>query len=180
LATTRTFCRFAKGDGNTLGVREIPNDGFCISAFLVISDSKNPRSVLLGKVDPAGPWDHLGAMFPDLVNTASKGWMLPSSHIILFESPHDASRRILSEQLGLQNLELAEPKIFSDVYDQKGRKNHWDLQMVYRGTAASDIALKREGVWTELKFVNLDSITTNDLVRTNGDILANVGLHVGA
>ncbi|HKM77599.1 MAG TPA: hypothetical protein VJZ03_00860 [Candidatus Bathyarchaeia archaeon] len=43
----------------------------------------------------------------------SKAWMLPSSHLIIYESPHDAAKRILKEQPELDNLKLNEPKVIS-------------------------------------------------------------------
>lgn len=175
MTTSRVFCRFARGGENTLGVKEIPADGFCISAFLVISDPTNAKSVLLGKVDPSGPWDHVGAMFPELAQAASKGWMLPSSHILLFESPDDAARRILTEQVGAEGLQLSEPKIFSEVYNQKGRENHWDLQLIYQGTLSPDNLPKTTGLWKELRFVDVDALSRDELVRSNGDILGRIG-----
>jgi hypothetical protein len=178
LTTSRVFCRFAGGSANTLGVREIPTDGFCISTFLVITDSANPKSVLMGKVDPNGPWDHLGAMFPDLVQAASKGWMLPSSHMLLFESPDQSARRVLTEQLGAEGLQLSEPKIFSEVYNQKGRENHWDLQFVFQGRLAPDRLPETRGVWKELRFLNTDTVSKGEIVRLNGDILGRLGLNI--
>jgi hypothetical protein len=178
LTTSRVFCRFARGSENTLGVREIPTDGFCISTFLVISDSTNPKSVLMGKIDSSGPWDHLGAMFPELVQAASKGWMLPSSHLLLFESPDESARRVLTEQLGADDLQLSEPKVFSEVYNQKGRENHWDLQFVFQGRLASDRLPETKGIWKELRFLNVDTISKGEIVRLNGDILGRLGLNI--
>jgi hypothetical protein len=177
LTTSRVFCRFARGSDNTLGLKEIPSDGFCISTFLVIADPENPKSVLMGKIDPSGPWDHLGAMFPDLVQAASKGWMLPSSHLISFESPDDSARRILREQLGADDLELSEPRIFSEVYNQKGRENHWDLQLVFQGKLEPDAHLNTAGIWKELRFLDVDTISGREIARSNGDILARLDLH---
>jgi ADP-ribose pyrophosphatase YjhB (NUDIX family) len=177
LTTSRVFCRFARGSDNTLGLKEIPSDGFCISTFLVIADPENPKSVLMGKIDPSGPWDHLGAMFPDLVQAASKGWMLPSSHLIPFESPDDSARRILREQLGADDLELSEPRIFSEVYNQKGRENHWDLQLVFQGKLEPDAHLNTAGIWKELRFLDVDTISGGEIARSNGDILAHLDLH---
>jgi ADP-ribose pyrophosphatase YjhB (NUDIX family) len=176
LTTSRVFCRFARGSENTLGLREIPSDGFCISTFLVIADSTNPKSVLMGKIDPSGPWDHLGAMFPELVQAASKGWMLPSSHLIALESPDDSARRILREQLGAENLQLSEPKIFSEVYNQRGRENHWDLQLVFQGKLDPDAHLETAGIWKELRFLDIETISRGEIARLNGDILAHLGL----
>lgn len=177
MATSRVFCRFARGSENTLGVRDVPVDGFCISTFLVISTPANPESVLMGKIDPSGPWDHLGAMFPELVLVASKGWILPSSHLLLFESPDASAKRILTEQVGAEDVRLSQPKVFSEVYNQKGRENHWDIQFVYQGKLAPDSLADMGGVWKELRFLDVSTLSRAELARSNGDILVRVGLN---
>jgi 8-oxo-dGTP pyrophosphatase MutT (NUDIX family) len=167
---------------NVVGMREVPKDGFCISAFLVISDPANSRRVLMGKIDPKEEWDHFGSILPEMKDAFSVGWMLPSSHIMLFESPDDAARRILKEQLGIDSspLELSPPKIVSEVYQSKRNlayHNHWDLEIIYRGKVLPD-AFKNPGIWKELEFIDLDKVRKSDFARAHDDILSFVGLNV--
>src|SRR5437899_7384215 len=100
MATERKFSRFATSD-RTLQTREIPEGGICLSAFLVISQTGHPERILMGHLNPSGSWDHIGALDAERAEMNSKGWMLPSSHLMLGASPQGAAERILKEQLGL-------------------------------------------------------------------------------
>src|ERR1700693_1648788 len=105
MATDRLFCRFNQGRSTTTGnldespmsLKQIPPGGLCLSAFLVIRDNRG--KVLMGKLDPEAPWDHLGALDPKRIELHRSGWMLPSSHLIVHESPKSAAERIVKEQL---------------------------------------------------------------------------------
>src|SRR5947199_7987044 len=95
-----------------------PRGWFCLSAFLVISNSRNPKEVLLGHLNPDAPWDHIGALDPPRVEMNKNGWLLPACHLIVGESPQEAAKRILKEQLELKEQKLEEPMIFSEVYGE--------------------------------------------------------------
>jgi hypothetical protein len=113
LATDRRFCRFNAGRSISTGliaegpvvISEIPAGGFCLSSFLVITEQEpqavSSSKVLMGHLDPNAPWDHIGALDKSRVEVHSKGWMLPSSHLIFGESPQTSATRIASEQLEL-------------------------------------------------------------------------------
>src|SRR5439155_21845238 len=100
MPTDRKFSRFAPPD-RPLQTREIPEGGICLSAFVILSDSGHRDRVLMGHLDPSAGWDHIGALDSERAAVNSKGWMLPSSHLLLGESPQVAADRILKEQLGL-------------------------------------------------------------------------------
>src|SRR5256886_9466843 len=93
MATERKFSRFATSD-RSLQTREIPEGGICLSAFLVISQTGHPERVLMGHLNPNGPWDHIEALDAERAEMNSKGWMLPSSHLMLGESPQGADGSI--------------------------------------------------------------------------------------
>src|SRR2546428_6830640 len=114
----RKFCRFASTD-RLLQTREIPEVGICLSAFVVLSESGHRDRILMGHLDPSAGWDHIGALDSERAALNSKGWMLPSSHLILGESPQAAADRILKEQLGLPSHPLNGPHAFSEVYGPK-------------------------------------------------------------
>jgi ADP-ribose pyrophosphatase YjhB (NUDIX family) len=122
----------------------------------------------MGHISKSAPWDHIGALDPERVERHSKGWMLPSSALILGEAPHDAAARILKEQLGLANLPLAGPRIFSEVY---GPMNHWDLEFVFLGQSNN---VPSNEMWTELRFVDLTKTQKEDIARGHEDILGHV------
>jgi len=76
-------------DESNLTSSEIPSGGVCLSAFLVVQDETG--KVLMGKIDPEAPWDHIGALDQKRVEIHSRGLMLPSSHLLIHESPQAAS-----------------------------------------------------------------------------------------
>src|SRR5438128_11029156 len=114
MPTERLFLRVSSKPG-PLKLSEIPEGGFCLSAFLVISNSRNPKEVLLGHLNPDAPWDHIGALDPPRVEMNKNGWLLPACHLIVGESPQEPAKRILREQLGLSEQKLERQVIFSDV-----------------------------------------------------------------
>ena len=147
---------------------EIPEGGFCLSAFIVISKIGSPKQILMGRLNKDAPWDHIGALDPDRVERHSKGWMPPSSHLILGEGPNEAAERMLKEQLGLAHQAINGPLLFSEVY---GPKNHWNLEFIFLGER--DEAPLHQA-WRELKFIDLTTTRKEEIARSHEDILAHV------
>jgi ADP-ribose pyrophosphatase YjhB (NUDIX family) len=163
-----------------MGISEIPVDGFCVSAFLLVWDVDNPRRLLMGHLNPDAPWDHIGALTKDRVEAHSKGWMLPSSHLLYGESPMDAAMRIAREQLEVERPEtlgITGPRAFSEVYSPRRfpeRKGHWDLEFLYDATVKGIDFLQRKtpNAWRELKFIDIDHVDRGEIARSHEDILA--------
>ncbi len=168
MATERKFCRFSRAE-RPVTTHEIPEGGLCLSAFVVLSEPGREDHVLMGRLDPSGPWDHIGALDPERAQANSAGWMLPSSHLILGESPEAAAERILKEQLGLPSQPLRGPFVFSEVY---GAKNHWDLEFIFVGEREE---VAQHPAWTELRFVDVNGVPRDQIARYHEDILAHVG-----
>jgi ADP-ribose pyrophosphatase YjhB (NUDIX family) len=168
MVTGRRFAHFKRNVAPPR-MKEIPVGGFCISAFVIISKTNSSEQVLVGRINKKVPWDHLGALDPERVERHSKGWMLPSSALMIGESPKEAAERILKEQLGVADQPLDGPFVFSEVY---GPTRHWDLEFLFLG--------KRDNVpcnepWSELKFGDFTKTRKEDMVRGHEDILAHVG-----
>src|SRR5256885_14320646 len=86
MTTDRRFSRFSKSrDTAAFSITEIPAGGVCLSAFLIVTEAGHPAKLLMGHMNPEAPWDHLGALDPSRVEVHSRGWMLPSSHLIFQE-----------------------------------------------------------------------------------------------
>jgi ADP-ribose pyrophosphatase YjhB (NUDIX family) len=168
MATERKFCRFGRADRPDV-TREIPEGGFCLSAFLVISPTGQPDRVLMGHLEPTAPWDHIGGLDAQRAEANRHGWMLPSCHLLLGESPQAAAERVLKEQLGLQDLALTGPQVFSEVY---GAKGHWDVHFVFLGERDQ---VAQHPAWSELAFVDVDETPRDQIARYHEDILALVG-----
>ncbi len=189
MATDRRFCRFNKGDSTTTGRQdqsslsspEVPEGGLCLSSFLVLSESSNPNSVLMGHLNPSAPWDHIGALDEKRVEIHSKGWMLPSSHLIIRESPQDAAVRIAKEQLGLENLRLGQPLVVSEVSTPKrfpDLPKHWDVEFIFLGTLEKGW-VSNSCAWKDLRFINPSTTKRSELARSHEDILESAGFKVG-
>ncbi|MDG7016644.1 MAG: NUDIX hydrolase, partial [Nitrososphaerota archaeon] len=150
-------------------IDQIPDGGICLSAFVMLSPPGKPNHVLMGKLNPGAPWEHLGALDRERAEANSKGWMLPSSHLILFESPQETATRILTEQLSINDQKLTGPYVFSEVY---GPKNHWDLEFVFTGERDD---VPKNDAWSELRFVDTNATKREDIVRSHEDVLAHAG-----
>ncbi len=178
----RRFARLRRGsvpEGE--GVSVVPDEGMCLSAFLVVRPPGRERTVLFGRPNPAGPWARVGALDPGRVARFGDGWMLPSSHLLLFESPQDAARRIAREQLGAELPAPERSSAHSEAYRRSGETSgdpHWDLHFVTEVRwPTSDPPTG--GPWTALSFLDLDRLRPEEVLRGQADVLGLVGLTVG-
>ena len=151
----------------------------CLSAFVLLSPDDDPTKVLLGMVRPDAPnWVAVGALDRGRATKNQGRWMLPSCHLMLFESPDDAARRILREQLGVEAPALRAPMIVSETYGrgpEAGSDPHWDLHFIYRIAAPSG-APRPPGLWERLEFVDPRTLDPSAFARSHGDILGFAGL----
>ncbi len=181
MPTDRRFCRLNKPADTPFGMPEVPRAGLCLSAFLVITERGHENRVLMGHLNPAAPWDHIGALDPSRTAVHSKGWMLPSSHLIAKEAPQEAARRIAREQLDLTDLRFGEPRVVSEVstprrFPELG--DHWDLEFIFRAQLA-EAAVPTPTAWTELRFADLGTTPKSAIARSHEDILESAGLRFG-
>ncbi|PSN99834.1 hypothetical protein B9Q05_11280 [Candidatus Marsarchaeota G2 archaeon ECH_B_1] len=175
MPTTRKFADFGKNLPYYC-MDTIPDGGMCLSVFLVITQ-KTTGLVLMGKVNPEfAEWEHIGAINRERLLRIADKWMLPASHFIVYESPNDAVKRVLKEQLSMQNLELKGPFVYSEVYDieRANIKNHWDLEFVYTGELEK--LPPQNPAWKELGFVDVNALNDKEFARNHQDILANLGI----
>lgn len=183
MTTQRLFCRFNRGRSTTTGeedqspmsLKEVPLGGLCLSAFLIVRG--HTGKMLMGKIDPEAPWDNLGALDPVRIKLHSKGWMLPSSHLIVHESPQDAMERIALEQLEITDLEITDPRVVSEVYPPKyfpDLNEHWDLEFI--SFAITDEVPKRTRAFRELQLLDPVTLKRSEIARSHEDVLASAGI----
>ena len=176
---TRRFARLRRAPVDPAsGASELPDNGFCLSVFLVIEPADRSGSVLMGRIDPTADWWEIGAMTRTLLQRTGERWMLPSSQLLLFESPAEAAHRVLAEQLGSPRVDLENPLVFSDPSERpgsSGRDPHWDFHFVYRGRWKSPTA-PRAPAWKQLEFVDVSRTRRAEIARDQGDVLELVGL----
>lgn len=171
---TRRFADFYEG-ALPFQMSTLPEGGMCLSAFLILWKN-NRRNVLLGKVNKDYDWIPIGALDEESAQRASNRWMLPSSHLLLYESPRSGAKRILKEQLGLENQELDGPIVFSEVYDapKLDIKDHWDMEFVFTSEVKGDLPPNHEP-WSRLEFVDVSTLKDSDFTRSHQDILVEAG-----
>lgn len=162
------------------GLFDLPDDGLCLSAFLVVQPSGRPHEVLAGRpaADPA--WTEIGSLEGERLRSMADRWMLPASQLLFFESPEEAARRIAAEQLRRPDLSLPAPRIFSEAYSRPGgpaHDPHWDLHFVFRAEwPGGELAASRGSLWRELAFVDVTRTSATAFGRGHGDVLALAGL----
>ncbi|MDG6953802.1 MAG: NUDIX hydrolase [Nitrososphaerota archaeon] len=177
MATQRRFCRFARSVPERglepVYTTEVPEGGFCLSAFLAITDVEG--RVLMGHLNPDADWVRIGALDASRAKTHSKGWMLPSSHLLLYESPQEAARRVLKEQLGM-GLELSGPTTVTEVWspDRSPGRRHWDFEFIFKGEAPKG-SVRSHDAWRELKFIDTRKTPRAEIARSHDDVLVNAG-----
>jgi len=175
----RRFTRLRRGPtGESPGASDVPDDGMCLSVFLVLSSPESAGAVLMGRIDPSAAWPVIGALDAARAMAVGDRWMLPSSQLVFFESPEDGARRILKEQLGSAPIPLDGPVVFSEAYRKPGTSAmdpHWDLHFVFRGRWPS-LTPPRARAWRALEFVDVRRTDSASIARNQGDVLTLVGL----
>jgi len=183
MSAARSFCRLRREvPPGGRGVSVVPALGMCLSAFLVLSPPGTPGTVLLGRIDPRANWEELGALDTERLASVQAGWMLPSSHLMLYESPHDAARRIAHEQLARPDLRLDAPTVVSDASpraDAAREEMHWDLGFIFSGEWPR-VSGSPPAPWSRLELVDLSGVRPSDIVRGQADILVGAGRTIGA
>lgn len=174
---TRRFTRFGQEADPSRLVFQVPLEGLCLSTFLVLRPRGHPDRALLGHIDPKAPWDELGAADAGRVVPWSKGWMLPSSQLVFYESPADAARRIAQEQLGVTLGDLPAPVVMSDAYARTpvSTDKHWDFGFVYVLDGQPETPPHHSG-WTDLRYVEVAREPSAAFVRYQEDVLRLVGM----
>ncbi len=163
-----------------MGLRWDQAGGFCLSTFLVLSEEGRPSSVLVGRLNPGAPWDHLEGLDAERTAAHQGGWLLPASHLLLRETPEQSARRILDEMLGGARPSLEPPRVVSEVYTPRRypeNHQHWDLSFLYRGTWRGPPP-SVPSVWNELAFVDVRTVRRSEFARSHEEVLPNVGLSV--
>jgi len=176
MPTSRRFADFGKGLPYYC-MDHIPDGGMCLSVFLVLWRGTK-SNVLMGRVNPEfSDWEHIGALDKSRLERLSARWMLPSSHFVLYESPEGGAKRVLKEQLGLEEVPLVGPHIYTEVYDieRANIKNHWDLEFVFLGELKGEPA--PHPAWLELKFRDMKTMRDDEFARNHQDILRHLGIY---
>ena len=155
----------------------VPPGGTCLSSFVLVT---NGRRVLVGKMDRPEIWVERFLVGPSFVTNyvGSGKYILPARHLHWYESPFDAARSIVRDQIGLEvpdsKISLADVQSYAsgDVNDEK-ELHHWDICFLYRVRVSKSMAakLRRPEWFSELAFKPLGSLKQEDFTRGHGDVL---------
>jgi len=155
----------------------VPPGGTCLSSFVLVT---NGRRVLVGKMASPEIWVERFLVGPSFVTkyVESGKYILPARHLHWYESPFDAARSIVRDQIGLDvpdsKIFLADVQSFvsGDVSDEK-EPHHWDICFLYRVQVSKSMAakLRRPEWFSELAFKPLVSLEQEDFTRGHGDVL---------
>jgi hypothetical protein len=177
-AMTRRFARMQSGaPPYRTGFTGVPSDGMCLNVFLVLQKPGDAGRVLLGRVAPDSRWEEAGGLDSSRLERVGTRWMLPSSQLLLLESPDAAAGRLLREQLGINPDTLPAPEVFSETYLRPGSESadpHWDLHFVY--LMPGPASPPRSPLWTDLEYTSVPTIPRAEFARGHGDVLELVGL----
>lgn len=173
MSEARRFCRFRNDGDPARGTIPLPNDGFCLSAFVLLHPDGDPDRVLAGRVRATGDWERVGGIDASRLRRIGADWMLPASHLLLFESPSEAARRISVEQLGGELRGLTGPLVVSDAYSREDGSSldpHWDFHFIFEGSVRS-VPSPPDGLWDRLEFVEAGSPPASGFARGHADIV---------
>jgi ADP-ribose pyrophosphatase YjhB (NUDIX family) len=156
--------------------------GTCLSSFVLIS---NGRNILVGKMAKPEVWVErflVGPAFAPTYTNSGK-YALPARHLHWYESPLEAARSIVREQIGIGvpkgkfSLLDVESFVSGDVASEK-EPPHWDLCFIYRARVSKALAsrLRRPEWFSELAFKSLSGLKPGDFTRGHGDVLQAAGM----
>jgi ADP-ribose pyrophosphatase YjhB (NUDIX family) len=160
----------------------VPPGGTCLSSFVVVSDG---RRILVGKMDHPEIWVErflVGPKFAPLYAASGK-YVLPARHLHWYESPLEAARSVLRDQIGLDvpeskiSLKEVQSHVSGDINDEKDPP-HWDICFLYQTkvTKSQVEKLHRPEWYSELAFKPLGSLKQDDFTRGHGDVLLMAGV----
>ena len=154
----------------------VPKGGTCISTFLVLTGKSG---ILVGKMTKPEIWVErffVGENFAPQYASSGK-WLLPASHLKYGEKPDDAARRVLTEQIGINDTKLAFSQVQSHLSQDPNdtESAHWDICFIYGGQLRVKQLSKPEW-FSELTFQKPKNLRCEDFTRDHGDILTE--LHI--
>lgn len=154
----------------------VPDSGVCLSAFVIC---RRGESILLGRPHAHDAWP-TQAGFPKrhAAELEKEGtWILPATHLKMWESPHRGAMRIAREWAGLKRtphflMVQSHLRPASRLKKGSGGK-HWDICFVYV-MRTKDLPSPKPW-WSQMRFVKPKDISRIKLGRGHKDILREAG-----
>jgi ADP-ribose pyrophosphatase YjhB (NUDIX family) len=174
--TLPTRKRWARLGPNTPSwLIHVPESGVCLSAFVIC---RRDESILLARPHAHEAWPTKGG-FPKrhAAELEREGtWILPATHLKMWESPNRGAVRIAREWAGLKGTPhflMVQSHLRPSRVKKGSGEKHWDICFVYEMKTKELPRLKPW--WAEMRFVKLKEIRQMDLGRGHKDILREAG-----
>jgi hypothetical protein len=160
----------------------VPPGGTCLSSFLAVTDG--PR-VLVGKMSEPDVWAERFFVRKEMATDYVKSdkYIVPGSHLAWYESPLDAARGIMRDQVGKSlpasrfRLNGVQSHLRGDISSSENPA-HWDICFIYevRLTPKEAKSLKSPEWFKDFGFRPRSSLRADDFTRGHGDVLAEAGI----
>jgi len=165
--------RWAKFGRKRSWQEHTPKGGVCLSSFVIV---RKGDSVLMGIPKASKAWPEKGG-YPKFAAKRlekNRSWLLPSTPLLMEESPDEAANRVVHEWAGLEG----QPRftgIQSHTHDS-GRVegyNHWDICFLYemKANALPD----KKAWWSEVRFIPISEVRKLKIGRGHRDVLEMAG-----
>lgn len=161
--------------GSPWGYDKVPPGGMCLSAFVFLARGD---ALLLGKYADDPTWERLAGLDAKRRQVHGQGWTVPASHLRFGEDPREAGVRIVREVLGLDGVELSEPRVLTEHADRDPRPglpaitDHYDVWFFLDATVEEGFEVAVPAWYRALAFVDVDTLAAEDYGRQHQDIVA--------
>lgn len=158
--------------GSAHGFHQLPDGGLCLSAFLFVTRGEQ---LLLGRYADDPRWEELAGLGEDRRRAHGKSWTIPASHLRYGEDPRDAGQRIASEILGLQELDLSEPRVETETYvpvrfPELGE--HYDVWFFLEASLPADAEVEVPPWYDALAWHDPATLEAGAYARSHEDVVA--------
>ncbi len=176
MSTTTAKRRALFTEGN------VPPGAICLSSFVVV---KNSSQILVGKMAKPEIWIDRFFVGEDRapIYVSSGKYLVPASHLAWYESPLEAARRVMADQVLLPELKdqirlLDVQSHVSGDPTNESEPPHWDICFVYETNVPAKIAknLARPEWFQDFGFISSAMLTREHFTRGHGDVLDIAGV----
>ncbi len=163
----------------------VPPGGTCLSSFLIVTEG---QKILVGKMKKPEVWIERFFVRRNLapVYTKSNKYVIPGSHLAWYESPLEAARGVMKNQVG-KSLPATRFKLNGVQSGVRGtigdsaNPAHWDICFVYEVNLTPREAknLTVPEWFRDFGFRPRSGLKNGDFTRGHGDVLEEAGV-IGA
>lgn len=164
--------------GPPAGFRHVPPGGMCLSVFLFV---QRGGRLLLGKYREHPSWEAMAGLDEQRLRKDADRWTIPARQLRLGEDPRDAARHIAEVILGIQGLEISEPRVEVDYWQlgedawgppERKKMLHFDVWFMFDATVSPDLDVRPPPWFGELAWQYPADIAKEGWGRFHEDVFA--------